>query len=162
MPAEIIAAIITAIGVVVAAVVTSSHFRPRAEKTQRGRMKIISPPAGKAVSGQVEVAGTFEGPTPPADTAFLVTATVDRKLFWPAVRERLVFRESDQTWAGSVQISTDDRLIIMVTVGAGGRALFHHYIKVADDLGQYPGIAELPPDVITQAEVLVRAANKEQ
>jgi hypothetical protein len=75
------------------------------------------------------------------------------------VGQPIDFAESRRTWRGSAWVEGDG-LVLLVTVGGGGRALFAYYKKVGEHRREYLPIEELPADVTEHDRILVRVQPK--
>ena len=151
----IIGSVTTIAGAAIALLLKRGKALPTAATPARHyRLRITSPVAGAAVAGHVEVSGVY-AVEPPPDSLFLINASPDGPYYWPCVGRPIEILPSRRAWRGSTFVNSDTRIII-VTLGASGRALFDFYEKVGKETDRWVCISRLTSDVIEHDQVVVR------
>lgn len=116
-------------------------------------IKITSPGHGTISAGTVEVSGTYD--SEPHGALWLVNVERNRSAFWPQVGQRMEINKARKTWRGTSWVG-GDTLIVAATAGPEAERLFRYYEKVGRVTNQWPGIEDLPGDLIAHDEVWVQ------
>jgi hypothetical protein len=166
MTDTVVAALIGACATIVAALVgvwigrrtdTNARHSPLEKEERALGLRITEPREGVVLPrGSVEIAGTFST-QPQHGSMFLLTSGPTGRLYWPQVGQPIEFSESRKTWRGSAWIEGDG-LVLVVTVGSGGRSLFAYFQKVGQQRQEYLPIEQLPSDVREHDRMFIRVS----
>jgi hypothetical protein len=159
MSDPVVVAIIGSVATIAAAAIglllkRGKQVTTAASSAKQYGVRITSPVAGTAVAGHVEVSGVY-AVEPPPGSLFLVNASPDGPYYWPCVGRPIEVLPSRRAWRGSTLVNSDTRIIIL-TIGASGRALFDFYEKVGKETDRWVSISRLTPDVVEHDQVVVR------
>lgn len=103
------------------------------------------------VNGQATIQGTFTK-RPPAKTIQLIG--VGGTQFWPQNINNIEMTETG--WTGK-SFGEDGYRVLVAYVGENGRSLFDYFQKAGDESGKFPGIDQLPDDVVECDSVFIPA-----
>lgn len=118
-------------------------------------VRIVFPRDAYAVEGPrtVEVSGTYARRLPNTRLQ-IFNASSDRLQWWPQVSP-VQFDELKKTWTGSSYVQNDTYVVVMA-VGAAGRALCDYYAKVGRETGHWPSLELLPEDIVECDRIWLR------
>ena len=119
-------------------------------------IKITFHQDGAEVGQEIEALGTYET-RPPDNLIRILEHSPVSHHYWP--KRYVTINVKQKTWSATTRVGgspNDKRLIVVASVGDGGRALFDYYDKVGNELKQWVGIRTFPPDVKECDRIIVK------
>jgi hypothetical protein len=119
-------------------------------------IKITYPQDAAEVGQEVEVLGTYET-RPPDNLIRVLEHSPTSQHYWP--KRYATFNSKQKTWSATTRVGgnpNDKRVIVVASIGEGGRALFDYYEKVGKETKQWIGIRTFPSDVKECDRIIVK------